>query len=98
MKNITHRHRYTNLKTPKKVPKWILYTVAGLMEFVSKITGKEPQLQRHYLDMFYGLKQDYDISKSKRELGFEPKPSKQILIEALAYLKNDWKEAQFSKL
>ncbi len=78
------------LKTPKKVPKWLLYSVAGLMEFTSKISGKEPQLQRHYLDMFYGLKQDYDITKSKEELGFNPKPSKKALIDALEYLKNEW--------
>jgi dihydroflavonol-4-reductase len=79
------------LKTPKKVPKYILYFVAGLMEFTSKISGKEPQLQRHYLDMFYGLKQDYDITKSREELGFNPKPSKEALIDALEYLKKDWK-------
>jgi len=79
-----------NLKTPKKVPKCLLYSVAGLMEFSSKISGKEPQLQRHYLDMFYGLKQDYDITKSKEELGFNPKPSKKALIDALEYLKNEW--------
>ena len=78
------------LKTPKKVPKCLLYSVAGLMEFSSKVTGKEPLLQRHYLDMFYGLKQDYDISKSKDILGYNPKPSKQALEEALTYLKNDW--------
>ncbi|MDW5290372.1 NAD-dependent epimerase/dehydratase family protein [Formosa sp. PL04] len=80
------------LKTPKKVPKCLLYSVAGLMEFSSKITGNEPQLQRHYLDMFYGLKQDYDISKSVKELDFNPNPSKQALIDALEYLKNDWDE------
>ena len=78
------------LKTPKKVPKCLLYSVAGLMEFSSKISGKEPQLQRHYLDMFYGLKHDYDITKSKEELGFNPKPSKKALIDALEYLKNEW--------
>ncbi|MFT4699244.1 MAG: dihydroflavonol-4-reductase [Flavobacteriaceae bacterium] len=76
------------LKTPKKVPKYLLYSVAGLMEFISKISGKQPQLQRHYLDMFYGLKQDYDITKSKEELGFNSKPSKKALIDALEYLKN----------
>ena len=80
------------LKMPKKVPKWLLYGVAGLMEFSSKLTGKEPLLQRHYLDMFYGLKQDYDISNSREELGFNPKSSKKALEDALAYLKNDWKE------
>jgi dihydroflavonol-4-reductase len=78
------------LKTPKKVPKCLLYSVAGLMEFSSKLSGKEPQLQRHYLDMFYGLKQDYDITKSKVELGFNPKPSKKALIDALENLKNEW--------
>ena len=80
------------LKMPKKVPKWILYGVAGLMEFSSKLTGKEPLLQRHYLDMFYGLKQDYDISNSREELGFNPKSSIKALEDALRYLKNDWKE------
>lgn len=79
------------LKTPKKVPKWLLYFVAGLMEFSSKITGKEPLLQRHYLDMFYGLNQDYDISKSVLELGFNPKPSEVALKGALEYLKNEKK-------
>ncbi|WKX74706.1 hypothetical protein [Zobellia laminariae] len=69
-----------------------MYTVAGLMEFGSKLTGKEPLLQRQYLDMFYGLKQDYDISKSREELGFNPKPSKTALEDALNYLKNEWAE------
>ena len=80
------------LKTPKKVPKFLLYAVASLMEFGSKITGKEPQLQRHYLDMFYGLKQDYNISKSRNELDFNPTPSKKALEDALKYLKNNWRE------
>lgn len=80
------------LKMPKKVPKCLLYSVAGLMEFSSKLTGKEPLLQRHYLDMFYDLKQDYDISKSREELGYNPKPSKKALENALKYLKNEWKD------
>lgn len=84
------------LKIPKKVPKCILYSVAGLMEFSNKITDKEPQLQRHYLDMFYGLKQDYNISKSKKDLDFDPKPSEEALIDALKYLKNDWRNKKSS--
>ena len=79
------------LKIPKKVPKFLLYSVAGLMEFSSKITGKAPLLERHYIDMFYGLNQDFDISKSRKELDFNPKSSKEALIDALKYLKNDWK-------
>lgn len=79
-----------HLKIPKKAPKWLLYSVAGLMEFSSKLTGKEPLLQRHYIDMFYGLKQDFNIEDSKRDLGFAPKPSKVALENALKYLKNEW--------
>lgn len=81
------------LKIPKKAPKLLLYLIAGLMEFGSKITGKEPLLQKHYLDMFYGLKQDYNIDKAKDELDFNPIPSEKALVEALKYLKNDWKQA-----
>lgn len=80
------------LKIPKPVPKWLLYSVAGLMELGSKVTGKEPLLQRQYVGMFYGLKQDYDISKARTELDFNPKPSNAALIDALAYLKKEWKE------
>jgi len=80
------------LKIPKKVPKCLLFSVAGLMEFSSKLTGKEPLLQRHYLNMFYDLKQDYDISKSREELDFNPKISQKALEDALKYLKYDWKE------
>jgi dihydroflavonol-4-reductase len=79
------------LKTPKTVPKFLLYTIAGIMELGSKISGKEPLLQRHYLDMFYGLHQDYDISESREELGFNPKLPNQALQDALDYLKNEWK-------
>ncbi|MEM9833894.1 MAG: NAD-dependent epimerase/dehydratase family protein [Bacteroidota bacterium] len=79
------------LKIPKKIPKVILYLIASLMEANSRWSGKEPLLQRHYLDMFYGLKQDYDIGKSRAELNFNPSPSNLALREALAYLKNDWK-------
>ncbi|WP_323755870.1 NAD-dependent epimerase/dehydratase family protein [Roseivirga sp.] len=78
------------LRIPKKVPKFLLYMVAGGMELMSKITGKEPLLQRHYLDMFYGLKLDYDISKAKTELGFEPTPAKEALENAFRYLKEEW--------
>jgi len=80
------------LKTPKKLPKLLLYIIATIMEVHSKIIGKEPLLQRHYLDMFYGLKQDYDISKSKQELNFNPTPSKIALERTFKYLKEDWQK------
>jgi dihydroflavonol-4-reductase len=82
------------LKIPVKVSRWLLYSIAGLMEAGSKITGKEPLLQRHFIEMFYGLNQDYDISKAREELGFNPKSSKAALIDAMWYLKEDWNKKQ----
>ncbi|HTF82719.1 MAG TPA: NAD-dependent epimerase/dehydratase family protein [Cytophagales bacterium] len=79
------------LKKPIEVPKFLLYTVAGLMELVSRVTGKEPLLQRHYVDMFYKVKQDFDISKSVLELGFNPKSPIQTLEEALKYMREGHK-------
>lgn len=79
------------LKIPVKAPYFLLYSIAGFMEVASKITGREPLLQRHYLEMFYGLNQDYNIDKAKKELGFSPKSSKQALTEAFHYLKTEWK-------
>ncbi len=78
------------LKVPPKIRKPLLYIIAFLMKIKCKITGKEPLLQKEYIDMFYGLKQDYDISKAKNELNFFPKNSKNALIDALYYLKNEW--------
>lgn len=78
------------LKTPKKVPRFLLYFIATLMELSSKITKQEPLLQKQYLDMFYNLKQDYNIESSIKDLNFNPKPSKQALKEALIYLNNTW--------
>jgi len=41
--------------------------------------------------MFYGLKQDYNIDKSRSELDFHPKSSKQALLDTFRYLKETWK-------
>lgn len=80
------------LKLPIKIPKFLLYVIAFFMELGSKITGKEPLLRKQYIGMFYGLNQDFDISKSQKELQFSPKPSKQALIEAVRYLSGEWQK------
>lgn len=74
------------LKVPGSVPKFILYTIAGLMEFSAKVSGKPPLLTTKEIAMFSGLQQDFDISKSRNELGFNPKNNEQALKEAMAYL------------
>lgn len=74
------------LKIPGAVPKFMLYAIAGVMEISAKISGKPPVLTTKDIAMFSGLQQDFDISRSKIELGFNPKNNRQTVKEALAYL------------
>lgn len=51
----------------------MLYIIAGFMELMAKISGKPPLLTTKDIAMFSGLQQDFDISKSTNEQGFNPK-------------------------
>jgi len=74
------------IKVPGSVPKFVLYAIAGIMEFSAKISGKPPVLTTKDIAMFSGLQQNFDISKSRNELGFNPKNPEQAVKEALSYL------------
>lgn len=74
------------LEIPRSVPKGILFTIAAIMEFTARMSGKAPVLTRKDISMFSGLQQDFDISKSRNELGFNPKSPEQAVKEALQYL------------
>ena len=75
------------LKLPVKVPKPLLWTLAWIMEIASRITQTAPLMQTSDIEMFYGLKQDFDISKAERDLGYSPKPPADAVYEAIEYLK-----------
>jgi len=75
-----------HLKVPGAVPKFMLYAIAGMMELSAKISGKAPVLTRKDITMFSGLQQNFDISKSRNELGFAPKSPAKAVQEALEYL------------
>lgn len=74
------------LKIPAAVPKILLYTIAGLMQFAARLQGKAPVITTKDIAMFSGLQQDFDISKARTELGFNPKSNEEAVREALAYL------------
>ena len=74
------------IKVSGSVPKFVLYTIAGLMELSAKISGKPPVLTTKDIAMFSGLQQNFDISKARNELGFNPKNPEQAVREALCYL------------
>ncbi|KIO75107.1 dihydrokaempferol 4-reductase [Pedobacter lusitanus] len=78
-----------SIKLPVAVPKTVLYIAAWLMETGSRLTGKAPLLTTKDIAMFSGLQQDFDISKARTELGFNPKNPVQIVKEAMMYLKTE---------
>ena len=71
---------------PAKVPKWLLLTIAWFMELGAKVSGKPADLVRSQVKLFYGVKQEYDISKAKRDLGYAPRRPMKTLIETFQYL------------
>lgn len=71
------------------VPKPILFFVTWIMEIGSKINGKAPVLTTKDIAMFSGLQQDFDISKARTELGFNPKSPTQAVNEAMLYLQEN---------
>lgn len=76
------------IEIPKAVPEFMLLVLAGIMELRSKLSGKAPLLTRKDIAMFSGLQQNFDISKARNELGFNPKKPEQAVKEALEYLVN----------
>jgi dihydroflavonol-4-reductase len=75
------------IKLPAALPKPVLYAIAWMMELGRKFNGKAPLLGVKDIAMFSGLKQDFDISKARKELGFNPKSSGQAVREAMLYLR-----------
>ena len=80
------RYPKLKLKVPNAVPKFMLYGIAGMMEIIAKMKKEAPMLTRKDIAMFSGLQQDFDISKAKVELRFNPKEPQQAVKEALDYL------------
>ena len=68
-----------------------MFAFGALLSLGAKISGKAPAMTTKEVNMFYGLIQDFDISKARRELGFNPKPSGQALKSALSYM---WEERE----
>lgn len=80
--------RELKIKLPIAVPKPLLFLIAWFMEMNSKLSGKAPLLSVKDVAMFSGLQQNFDISKARNELGFNPKPPDVALKDAMIYLMN----------
>lgn len=74
------------IKLPVAVPKLILFVIAWLMELGSKMNGKAPLLSTKDIAMFSGLQQDFSLTKSRKELGFNPTNTNMVVKESMQYL------------
>jgi dihydroflavonol-4-reductase len=74
------------IKLPTAVPKAALFVISWFMEIGSKLSGRAPLLTTKDIAIFSGLQQDFDISKARTELGFNPKTPTQAVKEAMQYL------------
>ncbi len=68
-----------------RVPVWAIFPVCFVMEMGYKFLGKEPPISRRSLN-FFTSNTSFDISKARRELGFNPKTS----LEEGLRLTYDW--------
>ena len=73
------------IKTPPQPPKAILEFMALLMEAWGRIRGVEPRMQRNFLTEFR-VRERCDISKARRELGFNPRPPHEVIADTFRYL------------
>ncbi len=74
------------IKIPFRPPRWLLLTAGSLMEFLSKITGKEPLLMRNQVELYYGVDLHLNIAKAQKELGYTPRNPETAIRENFEYL------------
>jgi len=57
----------------KHIPKGLAYTLCNIMEFFARATkAKEPPLLNKTRLKFLSLNLDFDISKIRKDIGYEP--------------------------
>jgi dihydroflavonol-4-reductase len=77
-----------NIATPAKPPRLAITVAASVLEFVGRLTRREPMLQRNFLQAFT-VPEHCDISKARRELGFRPRSPEESIASAFRYLAAD---------
>lgn len=73
-------------RPPAKAPRSLLMAMAGLQELAARLTGSPPGLLRSQVRLFHGVRQEYDIAKAVRELGYAPRPPHEALAAGFAWL------------
>lgn len=74
------------VKKRSKASRCTMLFLAWLTGLVGRVTRSKPLVLRSQVELYYGTTSRLDISKARRELGFDPKPARQALLEAFQHL------------
>lgn len=86
-----------DLKMPPRLPRWLLHLIAWGLELGAGVTGKPAELTRSQVKLFYGIRQEYDITKANRELAYQPRSPSDALHDVFAYLEGRETESLLAK-
>jgi dihydroflavonol-4-reductase len=70
-----------------QVPLWLAYWVADLMPIYNGLTGTQPLFTRYSLDAV-GSNSLISHARASRELGFQPRPARQALVDAVRWFQH----------
>ena len=76
-------------RAPPKAPRALLMLLAGMQEMLARFTGSTPELLRSQVRLFHGVRQEFNITKAERELGYSPRPPAEALAAGFAWLASD---------
>ena len=75
-------------KIPSKLPYSLMYILASIMEYISKITKKRPLMLRSQVKKFSKVCFKYNTSKAKKDLKFSPRTQQEALKATFEYIMN----------
>jgi dihydroflavonol-4-reductase len=76
----------SGLRIPPRVPRLVLMAAASAMEIGGRLAGREPAFLRSQVQLYYGVEQEFVTDKARRELGYAPRSSEEVVRECFAYL------------
>ncbi len=76
-------------KVPALVPVILARLACPFLQLYSAVTRKEPLYTNHSLDLLVSSPANISSEKAKNELGYEPRPIKQTLIETYNWYKEN---------
>jgi len=77
---------YPSIRVPKKASKIFQLFLASVMKISSNITGNPPLLIKGNIHHYYKKKENLDIRKSQKEIGYNPMKPEIALKETIEYL------------